>query len=373
MGAGGLSNALPELVNDCEMGALIELRDIHVLDNDMSPMEIWCNESQERYVLGIKPEYEEILRKICEREKCPLSIAGTVTKEQRIIVTDRFTGIDVINLSTSVLFGKPPRMYRKDVTKSRILDAPNLHVSGLGEIIERILLLPCVSSKSFLITIGDRSVTGLVCRDQMVGPYQVPISDVAVTASSYYSKRGEAMCMGERPILAICNPAASGRMAFGEAITNLAASYIGKNGLCKVAMSANWMCSAGKEGEGKGLYDTVKALSEEMCIKFGVTIPVGKDSMSMQAKWSPNGAKESRVVSSPLSLVITAYAPVEDVSRTWTPDLKNVSDESCLLLVDLAKGKTRLGGSALYQVYGKVGSDMPDGNDAPLDSFFEAM
>ncbi|KAH7913276.1 CobB/CobQ-like glutamine amidotransferase domain-containing protein [Hygrophoropsis aurantiaca] len=379
VGAGGLSNALPELVHDSGLGAQFEIRDVLVADSSMSPMEIWCNESQERYVLAIAPEKEGHFARIAKRERCPFSVVGVATQEEDLIVTDRLLSQDVIHLRMSTLFGKPPRVTRKDKTRKtsfNLLDTslstylPNAHSVSerLSAAVHRVLRLPSVGSKSFLITIGDRSITGLVTRDQMVGPWQIPVADVAVTRSSYGFKvlSGEAMAMGERTPLALLDPASSARMAIAEALTNLAAASV--TSLARVKLSANWMCAAGKEGEGAGLYSAVKAVGEELCPELGIGIPVGKDSMSMSMKWN------NREVTAPLSLIVTAFSPVADVGATWTPQIRTDIDErTVLVFLDLADGKQRMGGSALAQVFKEIGSEVPDvENAATLKAFFIA-
>ncbi|KAI0075869.1 phosphoribosylformylglycinamidin [Panus rudis PR-1116 ss-1] len=375
VGAGGLSNALPELVHDSDLGAKFEIRDVLVADSSMSPMEIWCNESQERYVLAISPEKEALFKELASRERCPFSIVGVATAEEELIVTDRLFGQDVIRLKMSTLFGKPPKMHRKDTKRhvtvptfdnslTTYLPAPSLS-ERLTVAVNRVLRLPSVGSKSFLITIGDRTITGLVTRDQMVGPWQVPVADVAVTRSSYGFDvpYGEAMAMGERPPVAILNPAASARMAVAESLTNLAAAHFGQ--LERVKLSANWMCAASKEGQGAALYEAVQAVGMELCPALGVGIPVGKDSMSMSMKWKE--ASEQRTVSSPLSLIVTAFSAVENVKNTWTPQLRtDVGETTSLVFIDLAKGKERLGASALAQVCQTLGSEGPDVEDAAL-------
>ncbi|KAI8992886.1 phosphoribosylformylglycinamidin [Trametes punicea] len=382
VGAGGLSNALPELVHDSGLGATFEIRDVLVADTSMSPMEIWCNESQERYVLAISPEKEEQFRSLAERERCPFSVVGTANDSDELVVTDRLLKRDVIRLKMSTLFGKPPRMHRTDkhvAPPALAFDSslssylPELDESSrISMAVERVLRLPSVGSKSFLITIGDRTITGLVTRDQMVGPWQVPVADVAVTRSSYGFDvlSGEAMAMGERTPIAILNAAASARMAVAEALINLVAANVGDLG--RVKLSANWMCAASKEGEGAALYDAVKAVGLELCPALGVGIPVGKDSMSMSMKWQDG--TEKREVSSPLSLIVTAFGAVEDVSETWTPLLRtDIEEPTTLLFFDLARGKQRLGGSAISQVFKQVGSEAPDVVD-PQDvkAFFVA-
>lgn len=381
VGAGGLSNALPELVHDSSLGATFEIRDVLVADTSMSPMEIWCNESQERYVLAISPSQAEQFKEICARERCPFSFVGTATEDEELIVTDRLLKQDVIRLKMSTLFGKPPRMTRRDVTPafvpppfdaslSQFLPGIPMLKERLSEAVGRVLRLPSVGSKSFLITIGDRSITGLVARDQMVGPWQVPVADVAVTRTTYGFDvlTGEAMAMGERPPVALLNPAASARLAVAESITNLAAASI--ESISRVKLSANWMCAASKAGEGARLYEAVQAIGMDLCPALGIGIPVGKDSMSMSMKWK-DGDKQVDVTA-PLSLNITAFAPVNDISKTWTPQLQvETGEETCLVLVDLSAGKARLGASALAQVFKEIGSETPDVEDAAaLKAFF---
>ncbi|TBU24499.1 phosphoribosylformylglycinamidine synthase [Dichomitus squalens] len=383
VGAGGLSNALPELVHDSDLGATFEIRDVLVADSSMSPMEIWCNESQERYVLAISPEQEAQFRTLAERERCPFSVVGIANDSDELVVTDRLLQQDVIRLKMSTLFGKPPRMHRTDTHvappavpfKTDLAEyLPNTQApERIAEAVSRVLRLPSVGSKSFLITIGDRSITGLVTRDQMVGPWQVPVADVAVTRSSYGFdvRTGEAMAMGERTPVAILSAAASARMAVAESLTNLAAAHVGELG--RVKLSANWMCAASKAGEGAALYDAVKAVGLELCPALGVGIPVGKDSMSMSMKWQDAKTQEGREISAPLSLIVTAFAAVEDVGKTWTPQLRTDVGETTLLFFDLARGRQRLGGSAIAQVFKQVGSEAPDVVD-PQDvkTFFEA-
>ena len=378
VGAGGLSNALPELVHDSRLGATFEIRDVLVADSSMSPMEIWCNESQERYVLAVSVEKASDFEAIAKRERCPFSVVGHATEEEVLIVTDRLLGQDVINLKMSTLFGKPPRMSRKDKTRKvafNIFDTslttylPNV-TDPISAAVDRVLRLPSVGSKSFLITIGDRSITGLVTRDQMVGPWQVPVADVAVTRSSYGFDvlAGEAMAMGERTPVALLSPAASARMAIAESLTNIVAASISDISLVK--LSANWMCAASKEGEGAGLYEAVTAVGLELCPALGVGVPVGKDSMSMSMKWKQGD--EQREVSAPLSLIVTAFAPVDDISATWTPQLRtDVGEPTVLVYFDLAGGKKRMGGSALAQVFKEIGSEAPDVVDpSVLKAFF---
>ncbi|WWC71907.1 phosphoribosylformylglycinamidine synthase [Kwoniella pini CBS 10737] len=386
VGAGGLSNALPELVHDSGLGAVFEIRDVLVDDPGMSPMEIWCNESQERYVLAVTPENLPAFEEICKRERCPFSVVGIATEEERLVVTDRLLGENPIDIPMPVLFGKPPRMHREATTINPQQDAFDSSLykylpvyqgapttSLLAETVNRVLRLPSVGSKSFLITIGDRSITGLVGRDQMVGPWQVPVADVAVTQSSYGFDTvvGEAMAMGERTPLALLNAGASARMAIAESLTNLAASSI--EDISKIKLSANWMSAASHEGEGAKLYEAVQAVGMDLCPKLGVGVPVGKDSMSMSMKWS--GSKgEKNQVTAPLSLIVTAFAPVNRVDRTWTPQIQTDAGETVLVFVDLARGQQRLGGSAIAQVFKQLGSEAPDVEEASdLKSFFAAV
>ncbi|KAG8863467.1 hypothetical protein FRB96_008207 [Tulasnella sp. 330] len=386
VGAGGLSNALPELVHDTGLGAVFEIRDVLVDDASMSPMEIWCNESQERYVLAVAPGSEglDVFERVAKRERCPYSVVGHATEEQELIVTDRTLGKDVIRLQMSMLFGKPPKLTKSDLTPRPIhipfdaslatyLPGDFSFTGRLKDAVGRVLRLPSVGSKSFLITIGDRSITGLVTRDQMVGPWQVPVADVAVTRSSYGFDdvlSGEAMAMGERTPVALLDAAASARMAVAESLTNLAACSV--DSLSRVKLSANWMCAGSHPGEGARLYEAVRAVGMELCPALGVGIPVGKDSMSMSMKWKER--EEAKQVTAPLSLIVTAFAPVNDVRRTWTPQLiKEPNETTVLVFIDVAKGKQRLGGSALAQVYKQLGSEPPNVEDpALIKSFFSA-
>ncbi|KAG5644272.1 hypothetical protein DXG03_008757 [Asterophora parasitica] len=382
VGAGGLSNALPELVHDSDLGGTFEIRDVLVADSSMSPMEIWCNESQERYVLAVSADKVDTFEKIAKRERCPFSVVGVATEVEELVVTDRLFNQDVIRLKMSTLFGKPPKMSRKDVTRkpaqitfdttlSKYLPSVATLPERLNVAVNRVLRLPSVASKSFLITIGDRSITGLIARDQMVGPWQVPVADVAVTRSSYGFDVvvGEAMAMGERTPVALLNPAASARLAVAESLLNLTAATVGQ--LSQVKLSANWMSAASKEGEGAALYEAVKAVGLDLCPALGVGIPVGKDSMSMSMKWKEG--EEQKEVSAPLSLIVTAFAPVSDVRTTWTPQLRTDAGEgTSLVFFDLAAGKERLGGSALAQVFKEIGSEAPDvESPAVLKAFFE--
>ena len=367
VGAGGLSNALPELVHDAGRGGSFELRQVPNDEPGMSPLEIWCNEAQERYVLAIDAERLEAFEAICERERCPYAVVGQATVEENLLLGDSHFENHPINIPMPLLFGKPPRMLRE--VRHRTFSKPDLEFTGvaLKDAIHRVLRLPAVADKTFLITIGDRSITGQVARDQMVGPWQVPVADLAVTLSDYLSYSGEAMAIGERTPLALIDAPASGRMAIGEAITNLAAAAIDRIG--NIKLSANWMAPAGHPGEDANLYDTVRAVGMELCPALGIAIPVGKDSMSMKSVWNQNG--EEFAVTAPLSLIVSAFTPVSDVRLTLTPQLRMDRGDSDLILIDLGKGQNRLGASALAQVYGQLGHHGPDLNDPQaLKRFF---
>ncbi len=370
VGAGGLSNAFPELVNDAGRGAVFQLRDVHNEAPGMSPKELWCNEAQERYVMAVAKADIERFTAICERERCPFAIVGETTEERHLTVEDAHFGNKPVDMDLSVLLGKPPKMTRNVVHTERELPAFDANAIDLAEAAQRVLHLPGVADKTFLITIGDRTVTGLVARDQMVGPWQIPVADVAVTLAGYQTCRGEVFAIGEKAPLALIDAPASGRMAIGEAITNIAAAQIGDIGELK--LSANWMAPAGHPGEDAALYDTVRAVGMELCPQLGISIPVGKDSMSMKTVWEERGDKKA--VTAPISLVVTAFAPVADARHTLTPQLRTDLGPTKLLLVDLGAGKNRLGGSSLAQVYGKVGREAPDVADAAaLKGFFSAV
>ncbi|KAJ3284942.1 hypothetical protein HK104_009699 [Borealophlyctis nickersoniae] len=361
VGAGGLSNALPEIVHDSDLGAIFQLRDVPCDDPRMSPMEIWCNESQERYVLAVGENDVERFRAICTRERCPFAVVGIATAEKTLRLVDFFLKSNPIDLPMSTLFGKPPKMHRVATT----LHPPRPKFEmPLGVTLEEaaacVLNVPSVASKSFLITIGDRTVTGLVARDQMVGPWQVPVADVAITFSSYHEHTGQAMAMGERTPLALVDAAASARMAVAESLTNIAAANV--EDLATIRLSANWMSAAAHAGEGSALYEAVKAVGLDLCPKLGITIPVGKDSMSMKTKWK-DAAGQEKEVTAPLSLIITAYGPVSDVRKTLTPELRTDAGETTLLLIDLGCGKQRMGGSCLAQAYNQIGNEAPDVTD----------
>ncbi len=368
VGAGGLANALPELVKDGGAGGRFELRAVTNADPGMSPLEIWCNEAQERYVLGIASEHIERFATLCRRERCPYAVIGEAIAEQRLQVTDSIFDNVPVDLPLSILFGKPPKMrcqFHRRPTMPGVLDLSDV---DLTEAIHRVLGFPAVANKQFLITIGDRSITGLVGQEQMVGPWQVPVSDVAVTLAGYRTHRGEAMAMGERSPLALIDAAASARMAVGEALTNLLAADI--ESLGRAVLSANWMAAAGSEAEEQALFDAVQALGMELCPALGIAIPVGKDSLSMRTRWRDGDAV--REVVSPMTLIVSAFAPVADVRHTLTPQLRSAQPTGIdlgtvptrLLLIDLGGGRNRLGGSVLAQCFDRPGGACPDVDDA---------
>ncbi|MGB5258473.1 MAG: phosphoribosylformylglycinamidine synthase [Woeseiaceae bacterium] len=370
VGAGGLSNAVPEAVDHSKHGAEVELRQIDNAEPGMSPMGIWCNEAQERYVLIIGEGRLDEFMAMCERERCPASCIGTLTGDGNLLVRDRHFDNRVVDMPMQMLLGNPPKMERS--VERVALPSERLDLDGveLAEAAMRVLRFPAVADKSFLIHIGDRTVGGLTARDQLVGPWQVPVSDVAITASGFRSTSGEAMAMGERTPLAVTNAPASGRMAVAEAITNIAAAPI--EDLGKVRLSANWMAAAGHPGEDANLFDTVKAVGDELCRELGIAIPVGKDSMSMRTRWRDD-AGEHQVVA-PVSLIVSAFAPVSDVTRHLTPELRRSEEPSYLLLFDLGSGQNRLGGSSLAQAYCRTGGEEPDLDDpALLKGFFAAI
>ncbi|MEY8200383.1 MAG: phosphoribosylformylglycinamidine synthase, partial [Colwellia sp.] len=380
VGAGGLSNAFPELVSDGGRGGVFELRNVPNDERSMAPHEIWCNESQERYVMAVSDERLAKFTEICTRERAPFAIVGRATEEEHLTVTDEHFANDEalntpIDLPLEVLLGKTPKIFKDVKTASAIGDEFNVSEISLEDAADRILSLPTVAEKTFLITIGDRSVTGMVNRDQMVGPWQVPVADCGVTASALDSYHGEAMSLGERTPVALLNFGASARLAVAESLMNIAGTDIaGSDGerLNRIKLSANWMSPAGHPGEDAGLYEAVKAIGEELCPALGLTIPVGKDSMSMKTQWDENG--EDKSVTSPMSLIITAFGAVEDIRKTVTPQLRNDLGETKLVAIDLSKGKNRLGGSCLAQVYKQLGNETPD-VDSPevLKGFFNAM
>ena len=370
VGAGGISNAFPELVNDGGRGGRFELRNVPNDEPGMAPHEIWSNESQERYVLAVSTVDFERFKAICERERCPFAVVGEATEEPQLTVTDSHFANTPVDMPLEVLLGKPPRMHRSVTREAELGDDFDAASVDLEEAVGRVLHHPAVASKSFLITIGDRSITGLVARDQMVGPWQVPVADVAVTNTSFDVNSGEAMAMGERTPLALLDAAASGRMAIGETLTNIAASRIEK--ISDIKLSANWMAAAGHPGEDARLYDTVKAVGMELCPALGITIPVGKDSMSMKTRWQDEG--EDKSVTSPMSLIVTGFAPVVDVRQTLTPQLRLDKGETDLILIDLGRGQNRMGASILAQTYGLLGRQAPDVDDAEdLKAFFAVI
>jgi phosphoribosylformylglycinamidine synthase len=362
VGAGGLSNAVPEILDASERGGAIELREIPSADRGMSPLGIWCNEAQERYVLTIAPERLSLFERLCARERCPFAVIGEATTERRLHVHDAHFDDAPIDLPMELLLGKPPRMHR-EATRVRVSQRPFVFARlGLQEAAERVLRLPTVGDKTFLISIGDRTVTGLVTRDQMVGPWQVPVADACVTLGAFDGASGEAMAMGERTPVALLDPAAAARLALGEALLNIASAPIGRLGMVK--LSCNWMAAAGHPGEDAALYDAVQAVGMELAPQLGIAVPVGKDSMSMRTVWEQDG--QTRSVTAPLSLIVTAFAPVADARRALTPQLRTDRGETALLLVDLGAGRGRLGASALAQVYEQLGDIPPDLDDPAL-------
>ncbi|MFK8077675.1 MAG: phosphoribosylformylglycinamidine synthase [Granulosicoccus sp.] len=362
VGAGGLSNALPELINDAERGGAFELRSVLNDEPGMSPMAIWSNESQERYVMAIDKDRLEQFEALCQRERCLYAIVGEATQERVLKVSDKTFGNYPVDMPLDVLLGKPPKVSISAVHLERQGDELDTSSITIEEAADRVLNLPSVASKNFLITIGDRSITGQVARDQLVGPWQMPVADVAVTVSDYTGYTGEAMAMGERSPLAILDAAASARMSVAEALTNIAAADVGD--ISRVKLSANWMAAAGYPGEDAALYDAVKAVGKELAPALGIAIPVGKDSLSMKTVW--NSDEGEKKVTSPVSLVVTAFAAVCDVRRTLTPELQTDSGDTDLLLIDLGAGKNRLGGSAIAQVHERIGQQVPDLDDPLL-------
>ena len=363
VGAGGLSNAFPELTNDAGRGARFDLRKVNLEESGLAPKEIWSNESQERYVMAIAPESLAQFTAFCERERCPFAVIGTATEERQLVLED--TAVESgdqkypVNMPMDVLLGKPPKMVKDVTTVVRELPAMDLNGLPLEKAVIEVLAHPTVASKRFLITIGDRAVGGLTHRDQMVGPWQVPVADVAVTLADFKGFKGEAMAMGERTPLAAINAPASGRMAVAEAITNMLAAPIE---LAKVKMSANWMAACGEPGEDAALYATVKAVGMELCPALNISIPVGKDSLSMRTQWTENG--QVKKVTSPVSLLITGFASIDDVRTTLTPQLDAEVQDSSLVLIDLGRGKMRMGGSIIGQVLNQSGNETPDLDDA---------
>ena len=367
VGAGGWSNALPEIIKDAGRGGKINLRDLPNAETGLSPMQLWSNEAQERYVLAVLEKDMERFEAICKRERCIYAIVGEATAKEYLLVSDGSES--AVDVPMDLIFGSSPRLHKQATKPAKYKEDLKLENVSLQDALERVLQFPAVASKSFLITIGDRTVGGLNVRDQMVGPWQVPVADVAVTAADFDSNYGEAMAMGERTPLALVSGPASARIAIGELITNMAAARINK--LSDIKLSANWMAASGLNDEDYNLYQTVKAVGEEFCPELGLTIPVGKDSLSMKTEWQDDG--ENKSVTSPLSLIISGFAPVIDTSKSLTPQLK-ADDNTSLIFVDLATGKRRLGGSALAQVYNQFGSDIPDVDDPQvLKRFFESI
>ena len=373
VGAGGLSNAIPEILHDSHVGGRIDLRAIPSADPHLSPMQIWCNEAQERYVIGLRAADVPQFEGMCARERCPFAVVGEVTAEQRLVVSDSLDlrPSPAIDLPMDVLFGKAPKMQREVKRKPQRLDiVPDLDGIALEEAITRVLRLPAVGSKSFLITIGDRTVGGLCARDPMVGPWQVPVADCAVMLCDFDGYAGEAMTMGERTPVALLSAPASARLAIGEVITNIASAPIADLG--EIKLSANWMAAAGHPGDDAALYDAVRAVAMELCPQLNLSIPVGKDSLSMQAVWQQDGRKQKTVA--PVSLVVSAFARVSDVRRALTPQLRTDCGKTELWLIDLGAGKNRLGGSVLAQVYNRASGLPADVDDADLlKRFFAAI
>ena len=360
VGAGGLSNAVPEAVAHSHRGARVDLRAIPSAEPGMSPLELWCNEAQERYVVVVAPQALGTFAAIAARERCPYAVIGDIDGTGRMTVVDPLLGGEPVDMPLDVLLGKPPRMVR-DVRSVAMRHLPlDLNRIELHEAIYRVLRLPAVADKTFLITIGDRTVGGMVSRDPLVGPWQVPVSDVAVTVADYRGHAGEAMSMGERTPVAVLDAPASGRLAVGEAITNLLAADVPS--LARIRLSANWMAACGEPGEDAALYETVQAVGKELCPALGIAIPVGKDSLSMRTSWRDGGAERSVVA--PVSLIVSAFAPVDDARRTLTPALSTKDGPTALWLIDLGAGRNRLGGSALAQVYGELGAEPPDLDDS---------
>ncbi len=369
VGAGGLSNALPELVNDAGLGGRFNLRAIPNDEPGMSPLEIWCNESQERYVLAVPAERMEAFEALCRRERCPFAVVGEATADKRLVLEDPHFANKPIDMPLEVLLGKPPRMHRKAAHSARPVAPLALNGLSVSEAARRVLAHPTVADKGFLITIGDRTVTGLISRDQMVGPWQVPVADCAVTAVSFEGYAGEAMAVGERSPVAVNNPAASARLAVAESLTNLAAAQVGDLG--RVNLSANWMAAPAVEGDGAALFDAVRAVGMELCPALGITVPTGKDSMSMSTVWQD--ASGQKRMTAPVSLIISAFARCTDIRLTLTPQLRP-ADGSALILIDLGRGRDRLGGSILAQVVSQIGEATPDvDSTADLKAFWNVI
>jgi phosphoribosylformylglycinamidine synthase len=371
VGAGGLSNAIPELLNDSERGGELELRQIPSADHAMSPMEIWCNEAQERYVLSVSREQLQEFEEICARERCPVAVLGRVTVKRDLELSDKWLGEPPVSVPLQLVLGKPPRIERQAVRQTGLRETLDIDSGCLDSMCREVLRHPTVGSKSFLVTIGDRSVGGLVARDQMVGPWQVPVADAAVTLSGFSAFSGEAMAMGERTPLAVIDGPASGRMAIAEAITNIASAPIAR--MSDIRLSANWMAAAGEPGQDAVLFDTVKAVGMDLCPELGIAVPVGKDSLSLKTIWRDADGEERRMLA-PVSLVVSAFAPVTDARRALTPQIRLNQGASRLLLLDLGAGKDRLGGSILAQVNSGFGDEAPDLEETGwLKSFFRTV
>jgi phosphoribosylformylglycinamidine synthase len=370
VGAGGLSNALPELTHGAGRGGHVDLRKIPSEEPGMTPMQVWCNEAQERYVMAIAGERFDAFEALCIRERCPFSVVGKATEDGWLKVNDPLFGNCPVDMDLEVVLGKPPKMTRDVTHRTQKLASLDFSAVTLADAAQRVLRFPAVADKTFLISIGDRTVGGLCARDPFVGPWQVPVADVAVTLMGFRTDRGEAFAMGERTPLAVIDAPASGRMAVGEAITNIAAARIAKLG--DVKLSANWMAAAGYPGEDAALFDTVKAVAMELCPQLGISIPVGKDSMSMRTAWEDNGRKKEVVA--PLSLIVSAFAPCVDARKTLTPQLQPLDRDGVLVLIDLGSRRNRLGGSVLAQVYSQIGDETPD-LDSPqkLKALFETV
>ena len=370
VGAGGLSNALPELINDAGRGGQFELRKILNEEPGMSPMAIWSNESQERYVMAIHPKRLEKFEALCQRERCLYAVVGVATEEQMLRVSDSLFENHPVDMPLDVLLGKPPKLAIEATHLAPMTDDFDTVDIDLADAIQKVFDLPTVAAKNFLITIGDRSISGQVARDQLVGPWQMPVADVAVTVADYEGVAGEAMAMGERTPIALLNPAASARMAVAESLTNIVAANIGD--VSNVKLSANWMAACGHPGEDAALYDAVQAVGMELAPALGIAIPVGKDSLSMKTFWESDSGPQS--VIAPVSLIVTAFAAVTDARKTLTPQLRTDCGDTQLLLIDLGAGKNRLGGSALAQVYSQLGSTTPDVDDPNmLKGLFNAI
>lgn len=370
VGAGGLSNAVPEIVDHSHCGAEIELREVPSDEPGMSPMELWCNESQERYMLSIEPDRLEVFERICRRERCPYAVLGALTENRELTVRDRQFGNVPVAMPMDVLLGNPPKMTREASVTAAPIPAWDHSGIDLSDAIDRVLKFPAVADKSFLIHIGDRTVGGMVCRDQLVGPWQVPVGDAAVTASGFTAYTGEAMAIGERTPVAVRHGPASARLAVAEAVTNIAAADVER--LSDIRLSANWMAAVGSDKDDTDLYAMVEAVGEQFCPALGVAIPVGKDSLSMRTDWHDGDRQCS--VAAPVSLVVSAFAPVADVRRGLTPELGRDGGDSVLLLIDLAGGRQRFGGSCLAQSFGRYGGPPPDADDPQaLRNFFAAQ